>query len=520
MKLIVNFFLFLLFICPLNKMICQNVGIGTTTPHESAALQIKSFDKGLLIPSMSTQDRLNINQPAYGLFVFDEFEETLYWRDSTEWIPILASNIGLVDIDKDTRISVEEQPDEDIIRFYTAGQEGLRYNGKGLEILNNGESVFIGALAGQQDDLSANKNVFVGFRAGESNVGGTQNIAIGHQALNFNISTSNNIAMGQQALQKNLAANNIGMGLFAARDNSTGTKNIAIGNFAGFINQTGNENTIIGYEAGRGSSNTNISGSVMLGHQAGKNETRSNTLYIANDETSSPLLYGEFDSALVRVNGGLQINDPSINGFELPEVDGADGQVLKTNGNGIVNWASDNNAGGSSNNTPCCDSIYEPFEPITSQPLKFYLKIPTIDGDSQDANHVDEIELVGFDFNLKFLSQDNCDNFKILVRKQLDKSSPKLMEAIHEGDILSDIVLSQDAIDGAGFSYTQLAVEIDQIIIKSADQQIIYRGSGQYIIYEEIELELIKGLKYTFTTLNETTGSPAQTIEFNVPTCN
>ena len=46
------------------------VGIGTTTPDPSAALDITSTTKGLLIPRMTNAQRQAISNPAAGLQVF------------------------------------------------------------------------------------------------------------------------------------------------------------------------------------------------------------------------------------------------------------------------------------------------------------------------------------------------------------------------------------------------------------------------------------------------------------------
>jgi len=46
---------------------------------------------------------------------------------------------------------------------------------------------------------------------------------------------------------------------------------------------------------------------VFLGYEAGYNETGSNTLYIENSSTSSPLIYGEFDTGDVTINGNLTV---------------------------------------------------------------------------------------------------------------------------------------------------------------------------------------------------------------------
>ena len=48
----------------------QNVGIGTTSPHQSAALDITDTSRGILIPRMTMAQRNNIQNPAEGLMVY------------------------------------------------------------------------------------------------------------------------------------------------------------------------------------------------------------------------------------------------------------------------------------------------------------------------------------------------------------------------------------------------------------------------------------------------------------------
>lgn len=47
------------------------VGIGTTSPHGSAALEISSTDKGLLIPRMTTAERNAILNPVPGMILYN-----------------------------------------------------------------------------------------------------------------------------------------------------------------------------------------------------------------------------------------------------------------------------------------------------------------------------------------------------------------------------------------------------------------------------------------------------------------
>ncbi|NPA33759.1 MAG: hypothetical protein GXO48_02390 [Chlorobi bacterium] len=49
----------------------QNVGVGTTGPHPSAALHISDSSRGVLIPRLNTYQRDNISAPAHGLIIFN-----------------------------------------------------------------------------------------------------------------------------------------------------------------------------------------------------------------------------------------------------------------------------------------------------------------------------------------------------------------------------------------------------------------------------------------------------------------
>lgn len=82
------FFLFLLIQVSLNAQ----VGIGTTTPEVSSIVDINSNSKGLLIPRMSTRDRLRITNPATSLLVYDTNEKAFFFNEASPsspgWIKI------------------------------------------------------------------------------------------------------------------------------------------------------------------------------------------------------------------------------------------------------------------------------------------------------------------------------------------------------------------------------------------------------------------------------------------------
>jgi hypothetical protein len=63
-----------------------NVGIGTTTPHTSAALDIATTEKGFLMPRMTTAQRDAIAGPAVGLQIFNLDDQCTDLFDGANWI--------------------------------------------------------------------------------------------------------------------------------------------------------------------------------------------------------------------------------------------------------------------------------------------------------------------------------------------------------------------------------------------------------------------------------------------------
>jgi hypothetical protein len=86
-------FLIMLLLCCYDIGYAQSVGIGTTTPDNSAALDINSANKGLLMPRMSSVQRKAIASPAPGLFVFDTDKNCFFMFDGAKWQAILFTNL-------------------------------------------------------------------------------------------------------------------------------------------------------------------------------------------------------------------------------------------------------------------------------------------------------------------------------------------------------------------------------------------------------------------------------------------
>ncbi len=226
----------------------------------------------------------------------------------------------LQDADGDTKIQVEEGTDEDKIRFDLGGTEYFRMEEGRIHTQNNGISVIIGQNAGTSDDQTNNENVYIGYLTGRFNVNSSANIGIGrasqenHTSGNFTTSIgnyslqnhesgSNNVTIGGYSMNNNIdGADNTAVGTGALRLDTTGSSNVAVGTFSLYNGLDLSGNTAIGHYSGYNADGDN---NVFLGKSAGKNASEDNSLYIDNTSTSSPLIYGQFDNNLLRVNGTL-----------------------------------------------------------------------------------------------------------------------------------------------------------------------------------------------------------------------
>ena len=55
---------FLLILAAIPTLAQNNVGVGTVSPDPTAVLDVTSTNKGMLVPRLTTLQRLNINNPA------------------------------------------------------------------------------------------------------------------------------------------------------------------------------------------------------------------------------------------------------------------------------------------------------------------------------------------------------------------------------------------------------------------------------------------------------------------------
>jgi len=172
------------------------------------------------------------------------------------------------------------------------GMEGTSVTSYGLDAGTTGSAnTFIGRAAGYYN--TGYYNTFLGDLAGYSNTTGNYNTFLGDSAGYFNTTGNFNTFLGDSA----------------GYSNTTGNNNNFLGDYAGYYNTTGHYNTFLGDYAGY--SNTTGYRNVFLGYQAGYNETGSDRLYIHNSDSTSPLIYGDFNGRTIQINGSLNIADAS-----------------------------------------------------------------------------------------------------------------------------------------------------------------------------------------------------------------
>ena len=207
--------------------------------------------------------------------------------------------------------------------------------GLGIHVLfKNTEGTENTAIGGEAmfNNISGESNTATGYLSLYSNNDGNFNVAYGQEAMYNNESGNNNVSIGHLALSGIINGNfNVGVGRSALPTNTNGHNNTALGSYSLMKNLTGSDNVAIGDSTGF---NSTGNGNVFLGSNSGFNETGSNKLYVDNSKTNQPLIYGEFDSDLLQINGDLEVLS------KIKIVDGTQGadKVLTSDANGVASW--------------------------------------------------------------------------------------------------------------------------------------------------------------------------------------
>lgn len=147
----------------LNVVAQVGINADNSNPDASAMLDVKSTEKGILVPRMTTAQRTIISTPATGLLVFDTDTGGFWFYNGSVWADLSANGDG----------------DTDATNEYNTG---IILNGTSLETTDNGGTITTD-LSGLQDEdwLRTNGNIPTGISQAIYRTG---NIGIGSAASN------------------------------------------------------------------------------------------------------------------------------------------------------------------------------------------------------------------------------------------------------------------------------------------------------------------------------------------------
>ncbi len=315
----------------------SQIGIGTTTPNASAQLDITSTDRGLLIPRMTSAQRIAISSPAEGLMVYQTNGTAgIYVYKAGVWTAVLVTSLdGLIDAKQGGT------------NFSNSLLLGHRTTGT-LTTADRNIGIGVGAIS---NITTGDDNIAIGYQALNANTTSNENVAIGRQAMSGNSSGSSNTAVGLQAMEANSSGHhNSAYGYLAMVSNSSGSQNAAFGQEAMQGNDGGNKNTSIGgeslYNNSSGSNNIAIGFGAMGSNTTGSNNTiigyvadvsssaLTNATAIGNGavvNASNKIQLGNTSVTLVNTSGAFTSNG-AITGTSIVKSGGLVSQILMANG--------------------------------------------------------------------------------------------------------------------------------------------------------------------------------------------
>jgi len=125
---------------------------GVSTPHASSILDVRSTDKGMLIPRVTTDQRMAIVSPANGLLVYDTDKNSFYYYDATRvgWVGVV--NYDPQPAEDEPLFVVRNSQDKIVFAVYEKGvrmyvEDDAVSGGKG-----NKSGFAIGGLTGFKDN--------------------------------------------------------------------------------------------------------------------------------------------------------------------------------------------------------------------------------------------------------------------------------------------------------------------------------------------------------------------------------
>src|SRR6476661_713465 len=248
------------------------VGVGTTTPHAKAALDISATGKGLLIPRMDSATRAQIASPPDGLMVFQtDFRKGFWYAIGGSWVFIpdkARSGDNLGNHTATQSLSLGSNALTGTGASIIGLGLGVRADG-GLNLGQNtpGNNFFLGYQAGASTTynsansaLNGSMNHFAGFQAGAANTTGYYNYFSGYRAGQSSTVGNLNVIVGAESGYALINGGaNVFVGAISGHSVTTGNGNTLIGALAHMENNLQNA-TAIGYDARVRQSNSLVLG--------------------------------------------------------------------------------------------------------------------------------------------------------------------------------------------------------------------------------------------------------------------
>jgi hypothetical protein len=257
----------------------SQVGIGTSTPAATAALELSATDKGFLPPRMTEVQRTAISSPAAGLMVYQTDGTTgLYVYSGSKWLHQAS--------------------------WYSIGTSSF--------MPSIPASATTGALL----------NLGIGSSALNSVSTGDQNTAVGAQALKSLTSTGYNTAVGYNALYSTVSSSSL-----------EAQFNTAIGRQSGMNNIKGSYNTFLG--AGSDASLTNLTNATAIGY--GAEVTANNTIQLGNGNVTQVTTAGSVGIGTTSPNANAALEIVSTTkGLLLPRLTTLQRDAMSSTPAGLV----------------------------------------------------------------------------------------------------------------------------------------------------------------------------------------
>ena len=306
--------------------LAQNVAINEdgSLPDASAILDIKSGNKGILIPRMSTADRELIVGPK-GLMVYDTTTSSFWyiWLKTTNasgdpiafWRNLAtgaAWSLSGNSVDSTAFLGTTNNAP---LQIRVNNQPAGRINPTMQNTYWGYQSGYSNTITG---DTSGSGNTASGFRTLYWNTTGDFNSAMGQYSLYDNKTGFLNTACGYESLFRNTTGYvNTTIGTLSLSLNTTGTGNTSGGSYSTQLNTTGSFNTAFGFSAlghnGTGTYNTAIGSGADVSTENLTNATAIGRGAIVN--ASNKIRLG--NSAVTVIEGQVPFTTPSDGRFKF-----------------------------------------------------------------------------------------------------------------------------------------------------------------------------------------------------------